>query len=101
MTYAPARAADDSVEALVPLTRIDRIAPTANDPQCNAESVQSSRSSHDGEAVDMGQEYSRIMEGPSTAQPVRLVVVGGIGAGKSTVLARLEALGALVIENRE
>jgi dephospho-CoA kinase len=46
----------------------------------------------------MGQEYSRIMEGPSTAQPVRLVVVGGIGAGKSTVLARLEALGALIIE---
>jgi dephospho-CoA kinase len=46
----------------------------------------------------MSQEYSRIMEGPSTDQPVRLVVVGGIGAGKSTVLARLEALGALIIE---
>ncbi|MDJ0959849.1 MAG: dephospho-CoA kinase [Acidimicrobiia bacterium] len=38
------------------------------------------------------------MQGPSTTDPLRLVVVGGIGAGKSTVLARLEALGALIVE---
>ena len=38
------------------------------------------------------------MEGPSTAQPVRIVVVGGIGAGKSTVLARFEELGAMIVE---
>lgn len=38
------------------------------------------------------------MQGPSTTDPVRILVVGGIGAGKSTVLARLARLGAEVIE---
>jgi len=38
------------------------------------------------------------MERPSIEGPLRLVVVGGIGAGKSTALARLGELGALVIE---
>jgi dephospho-CoA kinase len=38
------------------------------------------------------------MERPRIQPAVRIAVVGGIGAGKSTVLARLAALGAMVIE---
>jgi dephospho-CoA kinase len=38
------------------------------------------------------------MEPPSTPAQVRIVVVGGIGAGKTTVLRRLERLGAEIIE---
>jgi dephospho-CoA kinase len=38
------------------------------------------------------------MEPPSTPGQVRIIVVGGIGAGKTTVLERLAALGAEIIE---
>jgi dephospho-CoA kinase len=38
------------------------------------------------------------MEQPSTDPPIRIVVVGGIGAGKSTVLQRFADLGALVVD---
>ena len=46
----------------------------------------------------MGQGYSRLMERSSTETPLRIVVVGGIGAGKSSVLERFGTLGAMVIE---